>query len=74
MSLLSAGKRSPKTSKKHVVLRCLSDRLHIDVTVFPFSKNVVAEAVGFFPRFLGSGGGVGEGENSISESSQPDAS
>ena len=45
-------------------LRCLSDRLHIDVTVFPSRKSRCAEAAGFSSRFLGSGGGVGEGENS----------
>ena len=38
LSLLSAGKRSPKCSKKHCFLRCLRDRLHVGVTIFPSSE------------------------------------
>ena len=45
-------------------LRCLSDRLHIDVTVFPSRKTTYAEGRWFSSRFLGSAGGVGDGENS----------
>ena len=61
LSLLSAGKRSPKHAKHLVFLRCLSDRLHVDVTIFPSSElqeQTGAQRVhGFRDRFWSQGEG-----------------